>query len=165
MASLKAQGFEETSSKSKLVYDFSNNSPTKNTTPTILSSPTKNATEPRPSSPHKPHPLQFVSPAISKAAAAGSPTKQQSPVKQVAARCVSPTKPHPLQFVSPQRNNYQANKVRIFILTVQFLYALCVRFARQPNPHPASPQDLGLTKRRMRRTMNPKSGERKRPFK
>ena len=120
MASLKAQGFEESSSKSKLEYTFGGGgrmSPTKSNN-VVLSSPTKNAAEPRPSSPHKPHPLQFVSPAISKAAAAsGSSPIKTSPVKQVAARCVSPSKPHPLQFVSPQRSNLQANKVSLITKT------------------------------------------------
>ncbi|XP_059096136.1 anillin-like isoform X2 [Tigriopus californicus] len=111
--SLKAQGFEETTSKSKLVYDFNKTdenrsrptSPYKQRAPTFLSSPTRNATEPRPSSPHKPHPLQFVSPQVNRASLAKSPgpsARPPSPTKTPNPRPTSPYKPHPLQFVSPQ---------------------------------------------------------------
>ncbi len=134
LASLKAQGFEESTSQTKLVYDFSkdpNGSP--DVRKTILSSPTKMAAEPRPSSPHKPHPLQFISPQVNKAMAnspmrtAQSPLKSASPVAAVTqnspmrrapspvkpaspaiARCVSPSKPHPLQFVSPKHSTKAA---------------------------------------------------------
>ena len=37
--------------------------------PLMLSSPTRSAAEPRATSPFKPHPLQFVSPQVMKAAA------------------------------------------------------------------------------------------------
>lgn len=111
--SLKAQGFEETTSKSKLVYDFNKadenharsrpTSPYKQRATTILSSPTRNATEPRPSSPHKPHPLQFVSPQVNRDLAPKSPganPRSASPTKTPNPRPTSPYKPHPLQFVS-----------------------------------------------------------------
>lgn len=75
--------------------------------PTILSSPTKNAAEPRPTSPHKPHPLQFISPQVNKALAKGSPSKAQRPEspKKMAERSVSPHKLHPHQFISPQTSS------------------------------------------------------------
>ena len=103
--SLKSQGYEESGSKSKLVYDFKESPVTK---PTILSSPTKSAAEPRPSSPHKPHPLQFVSPQVNRAMSPSKnntpPVRSNSPAKNMVERPVSPHKPHPLQFVSPQVN-------------------------------------------------------------
>jgi len=107
VANLKAQGFTETESKSKLCYNFdggerrSSVSPTKkrerSVSPvkrdvsaqssmmnqetrgrpparaTVLSSPTKSAVEPRSVSPHKPHPLQFISPQV--AAQVSAPPK------------------------------------------------------------------------------------------
>ena len=75
--SLKAQGFEETSSKTKLVYDFKKTPQGARTTSpnkTMLSSPTRNAVEARPTSPFKPHPLQFVSPQVNKAMSQASPS-------------------------------------------------------------------------------------------
>ena len=41
----------------------------------MLSSPTKNAVDPRSVSPHKPHPLQFVSPQVQAASAPPPPPK------------------------------------------------------------------------------------------
>jgi hypothetical protein len=96
LKSLKAQGYEESSSKSKLVYDF--NKPQQQQQQqreevsgrqAILSSPTRSVMAPRPSSPYKPHPLQFVSPHVAAAVAAAE--KTNSPV-QMAKRPVSPTK-------------------------------------------------------------------------
>lgn len=89
--SLKAQGFEESSSKTKLVYDFSKKTPS------------------------SPDPMQFIRPATK--ANISTPPAAKSPVKKIPAyRSVSPTrmaspqqrppspfKPHPLQFVSPQK--------------------------------------------------------------
>lgn len=100
--SLKAQGYEESSSKSKLVYDFKK----------------KNNSPKRDSSPYKADPMQFIRPQqksngtatpptaksptkTSKTAAyrSVSPTRMASPVQ----RPPSPYKPHPLQFISPQK--------------------------------------------------------------
>ncbi len=105
--SLKAQGFEETSSKSKLVYDFTKKQPV---------STTSNEKD---SSPFRPDPMQYIRPQKSNPSASTTPTaKQSSPIKTAKYRSVSPTrmaspqqrppspfKPHPLQFVSPQKAN------------------------------------------------------------
>ena len=98
VSSLKAQGFAESESASKLVYDFEKRarSPSPARSPlrrvytrddlpapeqergrsavkqTILSSPSQSAVAPRATSPSKPHPLQFVSASVA-AAAAGPP--------------------------------------------------------------------------------------------
>jgi hypothetical protein len=105
--SLKAQGFEETTSKSKLVYDFKKKAA--GGTPSS-----------REASPYKPDPLQYIRPQQQKTASAASPrntpTKPNTPKKPAAYRSVSPTrmasplqrptspfKPHPLQFISPQK--------------------------------------------------------------
>ncbi len=110
--SLRAQGFEETESKTKLVYDFNKRSasPTKST---ILSSPTKTAAEPRSTSPFKPHPLQFVSPQVNKEAAAVKSAAAPTPpaAKVTPARPSSPYKPHPMQFISPQRAHSPTRQV------------------------------------------------------
>jgi len=107
--SLKAQGFEETASKSKLVYDFKKK-------PTTVGSPIA-----RDSSPYRPDPMQFIKPAQKSTTAtppaSNTPTKS-SVTKVPAYRSVSPTrmaspvqrppspyKPHPLQFVSPKKIN------------------------------------------------------------
>ncbi len=115
LRSLRAQGFEETESKSKLVYDFAGKSgqtqsPAGRTT--ILSSPTKTAAEPRPTSPFKPHPLQFVSPQVSKEVASAAkntpPPPAPPPPKPASARSATASspyrKPDPMQFVSPKRS-------------------------------------------------------------
>ena len=91
--SLKAQGFEESNSKTKLVYDFKRTPQGKQvrgdqggestSRPVHLSSPTRNATEPRATSPFKPHPLQFISPQVM---ASASPTRSQSPTRPAVAR-------------------------------------------------------------------------------
>jgi hypothetical protein len=105
--SLKAQGFEESNSKTKLVYDFKRTPQGKqvadqggeSTSKRVhLSSPTRNATEPRAISPFKPHPMQFISPQVM---ALASPTRSQSPTK-ASSRPVSPYKPvtNPMQLVS-----------------------------------------------------------------
>ena len=127
MSSLKAQGFAESESASKLVYKFEKRSrspspanyqigqgkamrlqeargrsPVKST---VRASPTKNVCAPRSVSPSKPHPLQFVSPQVAAQAATVTPAPQSkpiSPTKNVVPRSVSPSKPHPLQFISPQ---------------------------------------------------------------
>ena len=126
MQSLKAQGFEETGSKSKLVYDFSN-SPSASYRST---SPTKMTPTERPPSPYKHNPHQFICPPKSspacttpKSISSGEKTVKtpsyhsQSPVKtSTAYRSVSPTRmldpkpnspftPHPLQFISPKKAN------------------------------------------------------------
>ena len=98
--SLKAQGFEETSSKSKLVYDFTKKSVNEQS---------------RDSSPYRPDPMQYIRPQKNATPTAPPTAKQPSPTK-TKYRSVSPTrmaspqqrppspfKPHPLQFVSPQK--------------------------------------------------------------
>ena len=124
--SLKAQGFEESTSKSKLTYNFRNHNPSrpsaeeKTARPVSPSKPTStyrsnspsrpSADQPtaRPVSPYKPHPLQFVSPQVSSRphspskAAAGPASPAKSSSSTVAGRPTSPYKAHPLQFVSPQ---------------------------------------------------------------
>ncbi len=118
--SLRAQGFEETESKTKLVYDFSGGNGKRAASPTrtaILSSPTKTAAEPRPTSPFKPHPLQFVSPQVNKevaAAARNSPVKATPPPPAPPKpRPSSPYKaPHPMQFISPQQQRARSPSSR-----------------------------------------------------
>ena len=125
--SLKAQGFEESESKSKLVYDF------KNSPNYRSSSPTKLETSGRPASPYKHNPHQFICPQKGSPAcmtpSTGSGEKSwknsayrsQSPQKTPAYRSVSPTrmldpkpnspfKPHPLQFISPKKFGSPANQ-------------------------------------------------------
>ena len=138
--SLKAQGFEESDSKSKLVYDFKN-SPSSNGYRST--SPSKMTPTERPSSPYKRNPHQFICPQKSSPACltpssvssgeksfqtntyrSQSPqkTRSQSPQKTPAYRSVSPTRmldpkpnspftPHPLQFISPQKFNSPAKAV------------------------------------------------------
>ena len=107
--SLKAQGFEESNSKSKLVYDFKRKNG--NDTPNRS----------RDASPYKNDPLQYIRPQPKVTASVATPPKQESvktsPSKRTPAyRSVSPTrmasprmeastsvKPHPLQFISPQK--------------------------------------------------------------
>ena len=121
--SLKAQGFEESESKSKLTYDFKDSPSYRSTSPTKIES------SERPPSPYKHNPHQFICPQK------GSPSvtsgekswkhaasRSQSPQKTPAYRSVSPTrmldpkpsspfKPHPLQFISPQKSNSPAKNV------------------------------------------------------
>ena len=67
--SLKAQGFEEFNSKTKLTYEFDSPAVGRRA---FLSSPTRNASEAkedakakaRAPSPHKLHPMQFISPQV-----------------------------------------------------------------------------------------------------
>ena len=110
--SLKAQGFEESNSKSKLVYDFKRKTVGNDSTPNRS----------RDASPYKNDPLQYIRPQPKvTTASVATPPKQESvktsPSKRTPAyRSVSPTrmasprmeastsvKPHPLQFVSPQK--------------------------------------------------------------
>ena len=81
--------------------------------PLMLSSPTRSAAEPRATSPFKPHPLQFVSPQVMKAAASPStsPSRSRSPTKGSGSRPSSPYKPvtNPLQFIaSPSKGQSQS---------------------------------------------------------
>ena len=99
--SLKAQGFEESDSKTKLTYDFSPSKYRSN-------SPTKTAGS---GSPYLANPHQFIAPQKSSplvAAAASVPSgpgyRSVSPTRMLdPAAKSSPFQPHPLQFVSPQR--------------------------------------------------------------
>lgn len=113
--SLKAQGFEESSSKSKLTYEFDSPAVGRKA---FLSSPTRNASEAskspeRAPSPHKLHPMQFISPQVNKAIPNSpqgktrsiSPSKATNPALQ--PRPASPSKPHPLQFVSASPQHQQ----------------------------------------------------------
>ena len=107
MKSLKAQGFEESNSKSKLVYDFKKKN----------SSNTPNGS--RDASPYKNDPMQYIRPQPKTIVTTATPPKPKSPTKKAPAyRSVSPTrmasprteasasvKPHPLQFISPQKAN------------------------------------------------------------
>ncbi len=108
MRSLKAQGFEESNSKTKLVYDFKKEE-AESKRPLMLSSPTRSAAEPRSTSPFKPHPLQFVSPQVM--AASASPKRAASPVK---SRPASPYKPvtDPMQFISSPSRSRSPVKAR-----------------------------------------------------
>ena len=127
--SLKAQGFEESESKSKLTYNFKNSPSSYRST-----SPTKITPSERPPSPYKRNPHQFICPQKSSpacmtpsASSVEKPMKNtacrsQSPQKTPAYRSVSPTrmldpkpnspfKPHPLQFISPQKNKSPAKNM------------------------------------------------------
>ncbi len=98
--SLKAQGYEETSSKSKLYYDFK-----------------KGNSAAGGGSPYKPDPLQYIRPQQHTPTQSSIPSSSpKKAVKAPAYRSASPTrmnspqprppspyKPHPLQFVSPQK--------------------------------------------------------------
>ena len=82
--------------------------------PLFLSSPTRTAAEPRATSPFKPHPLQFVSPQVMKAAASPStsPARSRSPVKGSGSRPTSPYKPvtNPMQFITSPSKGQSPSK-------------------------------------------------------
>ena len=82
--------------------------------PLFLSSPTRTAAEPRATSPFKPHPLQFVSPQVMKAAASPStsPARSRSPVKGSGSRPTSPYKPvtDPMQFIASPSKSQSPSK-------------------------------------------------------
>jgi len=105
VGSLKAQGFQESDSKSKLVYDFQSDLAARERSP----SPTPAAARARSPSPTRP-----ANPFL-----AADRERGRAPVRQVVVgtgagtgqfvqsgpRQVSPSKPHPLQFVSPSKEH------------------------------------------------------------